>query len=106
MKRPPRRKSATNQYKSVVQRTLRLETLESRTLLSVDWRNPVDHLDVNSNLYRIPFQLPLFAQDSLSETVIENVTISIPKSILSNNVPTPVLNPIETVIQSPLTNAT
>lgn len=49
MKRPTRRKSAANQYKSVVQWTLRLETLESRMLLSVDWRNPVDHLDVNSD---------------------------------------------------------
>ncbi len=47
----------------VYARALRIEQLEARTLMNVDWRNPVDNIDVNHDLSISPLDVLVIIND-------------------------------------------
>ena len=49
--------------RKILARSLRVEQLESRMLMNVDWRNPVDSLDVNNDLVISPLDVLVVIND-------------------------------------------
>ena len=57
------RHSSRDFRRRILARSLRVEQLESRMLMNVDWRNPVDSLDVNSDLVISPLDVLVVIND-------------------------------------------
>ena len=57
------RHSSRDFRRRILARSLRVEQLESRMLMNVDWRNPVDNLDVNNDLAISPLDVLVVIND-------------------------------------------
>ena len=63
MRKQYARHSSRDFRRRILARSLRVEQLESRMLMNVDWRNPVDSLDVNNDLVISPLDVLVVIND-------------------------------------------